>query len=83
MLQIFILFQMTRMLLPKMVKKGGGVIVNISSSASFWPIKNLVTYSATKVTNQYSIHPLFSFSFLSSSSSFFFTGTVDFVCITD
>ena len=36
------------MLLPKMVKKGRGVVVNISSAASDHPVQLLSTYSATK-----------------------------------
>ena len=40
---------MSRILLPKMVGRGGGVIVNISSSASLWPLPEMSVYSATKV----------------------------------
>ena len=41
--------QMSRMLLPKMVTKGGGVIVNISSCSSLRSMPDICIYSATKV----------------------------------
>ncbi len=42
---------MTRIVLPKMEKQGGGIIINLSSIASHMPIPQLVVYSATKVHN--------------------------------
>ena len=52
--------QMSRILLPKMVEKGGGVIVNLSSAGSFQPIAEFSVYSASKVrkkrSNYYNKH---------------------------
>jgi len=41
--------QMTHMLLPKMVNKKRGIIVNISSGGGDFPVQLLTVYSATKV----------------------------------
>lgn len=40
--------KMTGIILPKMVKKGGGVIVNISSASGRIPVPFLTIYSSTK-----------------------------------
>ena len=40
---------MSRILLPKMVAKGGGVIVNISSLGYLFAMPQFSVYSATKV----------------------------------
>lgn len=39
---------LTRALLPAMIQKKRGAILNVSSSAGFLPIKNLAVYAATK-----------------------------------
>ena len=41
---------MTKMLLPKMLEKGGGIVVNVSSNAGVMNLPMLIVYSATKVS---------------------------------
>ncbi|CAG0904645.1 unnamed protein product [Darwinula stevensoni] len=41
--------RMTHMILPGMVKKGKGVVINVSSVAGISPVPFMTTYSATKV----------------------------------
>ena len=43
---------MTKILLPKLLEKKGGVIVNLSSSAAEMDVLMLTVYNATKVTFQ-------------------------------
>ena len=47
-LNIITLTKLTRLFAKKMVKNGGGNIVNIASTAAFQPVPTLATYSATK-----------------------------------
>ena len=47
---------MSRILLPKMVAKGGGVIVNLSSLAFLSAMPQVSVYSATKVCQQPNLH---------------------------
>ncbi|XP_029909455.1 very-long-chain 3-oxoacyl-CoA reductase-A [Myripristis murdjan] len=41
--------QMTRLVLPRMVERSKGVILNISSASGMYPVPLLTVYSATKV----------------------------------
>ncbi len=47
-LNIVTLTKLTRLFAEKMVKNGGGNIVNIASTAAFQPVPTLATYAATK-----------------------------------
>ena len=40
---------MTKLLLPKMLERKRGIIVNLSSVASLFPMQMSAVYSATKV----------------------------------
>ena len=48
MLNITTLTALTHLFLPEMIAKKSGVVINVSSVASFVPIPNFSTYSATK-----------------------------------
>ncbi|KPP56560.1 estradiol 17-beta-dehydrogenase 12-A-like, partial [Scleropages formosus] len=50
--------QMTRLVLPKMVERSKGVILNISSASGMYPVPLLTIYSATKAS-QCDTHPAF------------------------
>ncbi|KAL5496970.1 hypothetical protein EMCRGX_G013351 [Ephydatia muelleri] len=45
--------QMTYLLLPKMVERGGGIVVNMSSISFFAPSKYLAVYAASKIFVNY------------------------------
>lgn len=47
-LNIITLTKLTRLFADKMVKNGGGNIINIASTAAFQPVPTLATYSASK-----------------------------------
>ena len=42
---------MTRLLLPKMIERKRGIVVNISSGSSLHPMPMAATYTSTKVTH--------------------------------
>ncbi len=47
-LNINALVELTHLLVPAMVERGGGAIINVSSTASFQPMAYTATYAATK-----------------------------------
>ena len=50
------IIQMTKILLPKMLEKKRGIVVNISSSGGAINIPMLIVYSATKVSYLCDMH---------------------------
>ncbi|HIP27088.1 MAG TPA: SDR family NAD(P)-dependent oxidoreductase, partial [Flavobacteriaceae bacterium] len=47
-LNIVTLTKLTKLVLPQMIKRGNGNIVNIASTAAYQPVPSLASYSATK-----------------------------------
>lgn len=47
-LNIGALVALTRLLLPPMIERHGGTIINVASTASFQPVPYMTTYAATK-----------------------------------
>ena len=47
-LSIVTLTKLTKLVLPQMIKRGNGNIVNIASTAAYQPVPSLASYSATK-----------------------------------
>ncbi len=47
-LNMVTLTKLTKLILPQMIKRGYGNIVNIASTAAFQPVPTLATYAATK-----------------------------------
>lgn len=48
-----IVLQMTHMILPQMVERGKGAIVNVSAGACCRPTPQMTVYAATKVIKSY------------------------------
>lgn len=45
----FFFLKMTNIVLPSMLKKNKGAVINLSSASSIWPSPLLSTYAGTKV----------------------------------